>query len=73
VERRATLLPNERKLDMELIASGTVTSLIAGVSAGVTDTGATLWAIVAVAVAIPLTFYVIHRVKGLFPGVGGRK
>jgi len=58
---------------MELIASGTVTSLIAGVSAGVTDTGATLWVIVAVAVAIPLTFYVIHRVIGLFPGTKGRK
>jgi len=58
---------------MELIASGTVTTLLANVSSGVTATGATLWVIVALAVSIPLTFYVIHKVMGLFPGKGGRK
>jgi hypothetical protein len=58
---------------MELIASGTVTTLLANVSSGVTDTGATLWVIVALAVSIPLTFYVIHQVMGLFPKRGGRR
>jgi hypothetical protein len=58
---------------MELIASGTVTTLLASVASGVTDTGATLWAIVALAVAIPLTFYVIHQVMGLFPKSRAKK
>jgi len=57
---------------MELIASGTVTTLLAGVASGVTSTGATLWAVAAVAVSIPLAFYVIHRVMGLFK-FGGKK
>jgi len=57
---------------MELIASGTVTTLLANVSSGVTDTGANLWVIAALAVAIPLTFYVIKKVIGLFPGVRSR-
>ncbi len=58
---------------MELIASGTVTTLLANVSDGVTTTGSTLWVIVALAVSIPLTFYVIHKVMGLFPKAGGRR
>lgn len=57
---------------MELIASGTVTTLLAGVGTAVASTGDTLWAIAAVAVAIPLAFYVIHRVMGLFPKSRGR-
>jgi len=55
---------------MELIASGTVTTLLAGVASGVTDTGATLWAVAAVAISIPLAFYVIRKVMGLFPASG---
>lgn len=58
---------------MELIASGTVTTLLANVASGVTSTGANLWVIVALAVSIPLTFYVIHAVMGLFPKARGRK
>jgi hypothetical protein len=58
---------------MELIASGTVTTLLANVSSGVTSTGSTLWVIVALAVSIPLTFYVIHAVMGLFPKGRARK
>jgi hypothetical protein len=57
---------------MELIASGTVTTLLANVSSGVTSTGANLWVIAALAVSIPLTFYVIKKVVGLFPGTGKR-
>lgn len=58
---------------MELIASGTVTTLLANVASGVTSTGANLWVIVALAVSIPLTFYVIHAVMGLFPKSRARK
>jgi hypothetical protein len=58
---------------MELISTGTVTTLLANVSSGVTSTGNTLWVIVALAVSIPLTFYVIHKVMGLFPKTGGRR
>jgi len=65
--------PRKHTTQMELIASGTVTTLLAGVAAGVTDTGANLWAIAAVAVSIPLAFYVIHKVMGLFPKAGGRR
>jgi len=58
---------------MELIAPADVTTLLGNVSTGITTTGASLWAVVAVAVAIPLTFYVIHKIMGLFPSVKGRK
>ncbi len=58
---------------MELISSSTVTDLIANVSSGVTTTGANLWVIVALAVSIPLTFYVIGKVIGLFPGTSKRR
>jgi len=52
---------------MELIASTSVTSMIASVGTGVSDTLGSLLPIVAIAVAIPLTFYAIHKIMGLFP------
>jgi len=52
---------------MELIASGSVTTLLAAVGTGVSDTLTPILPIVAVAVAIPLTFYVVARIKGMFP------
>jgi hypothetical protein len=58
---------------MEIIASGTVTTLLANVATGVTETGTNLWVIAAVAVAIPLAFYVIRAVMGLFPSHRGRR
>lgn len=58
---------------MDLISSATSSSLVASVGTAVQQTGANLWTIVAVAVAIPLTFYVIHRIIGLFPSTRGRK
>lgn len=58
---------------MELIASGTVTTLLAGVASAVGDTGTNLWLIAAVAVSIPLAFYVIHQVMGLFPKTRGAR
>jgi len=51
---------------MELIASGTVTTLIANVSTAVSDTATTLWPIAAVVVGILLAFYVLRKVIGLF-------
>ena len=58
---------------MELIASGTVTTLLANVASAVTDTGTNLWVIAAVAVGIPLAFYVIRAVMGLFPAHRARR
>jgi len=58
---------------MDLISLATSTSLVASVGSAVQTTGTNLWVIVAVAVAIPLTFYVIHRIIGLFPSTRGRK
>jgi hypothetical protein len=52
---------------MELISTGTTTTLLASVGTAVGTTASSLWAIVAVAVALPLTFWAIHKVKGLFP------
>jgi hypothetical protein len=57
---------------MELIASGSVTTLLAAVGTGVSDTLTPILPIVAVAVAIPLTFYVVARIKGMFPKHGGK-
>jgi len=51
---------------MELIASGTVTTLLANVATATTSTGATLWPVAAVVIGILLAFYVIRKVVGLF-------
>jgi len=58
---------------MDLISLATSTDLVASVGTAVQQTGTNLWVIVASAVAIPLTFYVIHRIIGLFPSTRGRK
>lgn len=47
--------------------------MIAGVASGVNVTGGTLWVIVALALSIPLTFYVIVRVKDIFNEVQFKK
>jgi len=58
---------------MELISSATATDLLANVSTAVGSTAANLWVVAAVAVAIPLAFYAIRAVIGLFPGHRGRR
>ena len=52
---------------MELIASGSVTTLLAAVGTGVSDTMTPVLPIIAIAVALPLTFWAITKIKGLFP------
>ena len=52
---------------MEIISSGDVTSLLASVGAGVSDTLTTLLPVIALAVALPLTFWAVHKIKSLFP------
>jgi hypothetical protein len=51
-------------MDFTLPASATVASIFAPAS----DLMGTLWPFIAVAIAIPLTFYLISRVKQLIPG-----
>lgn len=51
---------------MELIASGTVTTLLANVATGVSDTATTLWPVAAAVIGIFLAFYAIGKVVGLF-------
>lgn len=58
---------------MELITGAGATTLLANVATGIQDTGTALFPIVAVAVAIPLTFWVLHAIKGLFPSSRARK
>jgi len=58
---------------MELIASGSVTTLLASVGTGVSDTLVPLLPIVAIAVAIPLAFWAIHAIIGLFPKSRARR
>jgi hypothetical protein len=51
---------------MELISSGTTTTLLASVSTAVGTTATTLWPIVAVAVGLPLAFWAIAKIIGVF-------
>jgi len=66
-------LLTKQKKKMELIASGDVTTLLASVGTGVSDTLVPLLPIIAIAVAIPLTFYAIHAIMGLFPKTRGSR
>ena len=52
---------------MEIISAGDVTTLLASVGSGVSDTLTTLLPVIALAVALPLTFWAISKIKGLFP------
>lgn len=47
------------------VPTTTATALLANVTSQFSDTG--LWALVLIAAAIPLTFYVIRRLIGLIP------
>jgi hypothetical protein len=51
----------------QVMKSGAAISFLSGVGSGVKSSGSTLWEIVAIAIAIPLAFYTLHAVIGLFP------
>jgi hypothetical protein len=57
---------------MELISSTTVNAAAAALAVNTQGTIDSVWVLVLVALSIPLGFYIIHRVIGLFPGHRGR-
>ena len=52
---------------MELISSSTLSTLVADLSANVSSAVDSVWVVALLAVSIPLAFYIIRRVIGLFP------
>lgn len=52
---------------MEIIPTAIATGLPADLAAAVASTSTNLWALAVIAISLPLTFYVIKRVMGLFP------
>lgn len=57
---------------MELISSTTVNAAAAALATNTQGTIDSVWVLVLIALSIPLAFYIIHRVIGLFPGRRGR-
>lgn len=57
---------------MELVSSTTVAAAAAALQTNVADNIDSVWVLVLLALSIPLAFYIIHRVIGLFPGRRGR-
>lgn len=55
------------------IQASSTNSMLAAVYTGVSDNIDAVLIVVAVAVFIPLTFYVAHLVRGLFPGSRTRR
>lgn len=50
-----------------VISGAAASGFLSGLAAATTASGSTLWAIVAIAIGIPLTFVVLNFVAGLFP------
>jgi len=53
---------------MDLISSTTVNAASAALATNTQTSIDSVWVLVLVALSIPLAFYIIHRVIGLFPG-----
>lgn len=53
---------------MELLATGTATSLLAGVGANVQTTFASVQDIVFAVIALYVTFWLVSKLVGMFPG-----
>ena len=53
---------------MELVSSTTVNAAAAALATNVTTNIDSVWVLVLLALSIPLAFYIIGRVIGLFPG-----
>lgn len=52
---------------MEFISSSTLVTFASDLSANVVDSIDSLWVVALLALSIPLTFYIVKRVIGLFP------
>lgn len=52
---------------MELISTGTVATLATDLGANVASAIDSVWVVGLLAVSIPLTFYVVRKLIGLFP------
>lgn len=57
---------------MDFITASTSESLVASAGASTSGNIVDLLAIIGAAVAVPLVFYIAHRIMGLFPGRRGR-
>lgn len=57
---------------MEIIASATSTAFGADLAASVASTLGNVWALAFIAIGIPLAFYIVKQVMGLFPKSRGR-
>lgn len=57
---------------MEFLSSTTLAAAVGNIGQAVKTTTDNVWVLVVVAIAIPLAFYVLHRVIGLFPKARGR-
>ena len=51
---------------MEFASSSLVNQMAAALGANVSTNGSTLWPIVLIVIGIPLTFYILHKIIGLF-------
>lgn len=58
---------------MQLISSSTGLTAAATIATGTMTSFDSIWVFGGLAIAIPLAFYVLHRVIGLFPKAGGRR
>lgn len=58
---------------MDFISSTTINAAAAALGTNVTTNVESVWPLVLLAVSIPLAFYVLHRIIGLFPRAGGRR
>jgi len=57
---------------MEILSAASTSALLASVSTAIGDTSVGLYAIFALAIALPLMFWFFKAVKGLFPGTRSR-
>jgi len=51
---------------MELISTGTVATLASDLGANVASSIGSVWVIGLLAISIPLTFYIVKRIMGMF-------
>lgn len=58
---------------MNLLGSTTPTAFMASVTSAVGTSFDSVYVLVAMAIALPLAFWIIHKVIALFPKTGGRR
>ena len=58
---------------MQILSTSTQLAAVGNIGTAVATSTDSIWVLVVVAIAIPLAFYILHRVIGLFPKAGGRR